>query len=88
MLVAGSAEDFLLKLAEAAFVAAVSEFGFDRVHLLMHAGDIGFQFDPQFGDVRSNGGEPFLDELPEVAKGRFLGDLRPFLPPLRGRAQG
>ena len=51
VLAAGSAEDFLLELAEAGFVTTVFQFRFDRVHLLLHAGDVAFEFDLQIGDV-------------------------------------
>ena len=41
-LAAWGAEDFLLELAEASLVAAVFQVCFDRVHLLVHAGDTCF----------------------------------------------
>ena len=41
-LAARGAEDFVLELAEAALLAAVLQFGFDRVHLILHAADAGF----------------------------------------------
>ena len=50
-LAAGGAEDFVLKLAEAALVASVFQFRFDRVHLLLHAGDVAFEVDLEVGDV-------------------------------------
>jgi hypothetical protein len=41
-LAAGRAEDFVFELAEVGFVAAVLEFDFDGVHLVLHAADARF----------------------------------------------
>ena len=51
LLTARSAEDFFFEVAEAGFGPRLAQLHFDGVHLLVHAGDVAFEFDPKFGNV-------------------------------------